>query len=178
MWAQILMVLAVLSLVAGNLIAIAQTDLKRMLAYSAIANVGFILLGFLTAGADGYRRRCTTRSSMCSRHWAHSPGADASRSDFEAEELDDFKGLVRATRCSPAHAGNHVLDRRRAAIRRVLGQAVDHPGAAAAHHVWLATLAVLASVVGAFYYLRMVWFMYFEAGRAQTPIAETQGHCG
>ena len=64
-WQDMLIVLSVLSLGVGNVVAIAQTNLKRMLAYSTISHVGFILMGFIAGAADGIRPRCSTRSRTC-----------------------------------------------------------------------------------------------------------------
>ena len=173
LWAQILTALAVLSLIAGNFIAIAQSSIRRMLAYSAIANVGFILLGFVTARAEGYRASLVyTLVYVLTTLGSFAVVLLAARSDGEAEELDDYKGLgardpllallmlalMFSTAGIPPFAGFWA---KLWIIRALLDT----------HHTWLATLAVLASVVGAYYYLRVIWFMYFEAGRAQTPVA-------
>ncbi len=172
LWVQILTALAVLSLVAGNLIAIAQSSIRRMLAYSAIANVGFILLGFITADAGGYRAALAyTLVYVLTTLGSFAVVLMAARTDGEAEELDDFKGLgardpklallmlvlMFSTAGMPPFAGFWA--------KLWIIQALLH-----GHHVWLATLAVLASVVGAYYYLRVVWFMYFDAGRPQSAI--------
>jgi len=173
LWVQMLMAAAVLSLLAGNFIAIAQTSVRRMLAYSAIANVGFILLGFVSADAGGYRAALAyTLVYVLTTLGSFAVVLLAARTDGEAEELDDFKGLAArdprlallmlalmfSTAGVPPFAGFWA--------KLWIIQALLHAG-----HVWLATLAVLASVVGAFYYLRVVWYMYFDAGRAQSPVA-------
>ena len=173
LWVQILMVLAVLSLLAGNLIAIAQTSIRRMLAYSAIANVGFILLGFITAEPSGYRAALAyTLIYVLTTLGSFGVVLFAARRDGEAEELDDFKGLgsrdpllalvmlmlMFSTAGVPPFAGFWA--------KLWIIQSLLH-----SQHVWLATLAVLASVIGAYYYLRVIWFMYFDEGRAQAPIA-------
>ena len=173
LWVQILTVLAVLSLLAGNLIAIAQTSIRRMLAYSAIANVGFILLGFITAEPSGYRAALAyTLIYVLTTLGSFGVVLFAARRDGEAEELDDFKGLgsrdpllalvmlmlMFSTAGVPPFAGFWA--------KLWIIQSLLH-----SQHVWLATLAVLASVIGAYYYLRVIWFMYFDEGRAQTPIA-------
>ena len=172
LWVQILTALAVLSLLAGNLIAIAQSNIRRMLAYSAIANVGFILLGFITAGSGGYRAALAyTLVYVLTTLGSFAVVLLAARSDGEAEDLDDYKGLgardpllallmlvlMFSTAGIPPFAGFWA--------KLWIIQALLHT-----HHVWLATLAVLASVVGSYYYLRVIWFMYFDAGREQTPI--------
>jgi len=173
LWVQILTVLAVLSLLAGNFIAIAQTSIRRMLAYSAIANVGFILLGFITADPGGYRAALVyTLVYVLTTLGSFAVVLFAARTDGEAEELDDFKGLgardpllavlmlalMFSTAGVPPFAGFWA--------KLWIIQSLLHT-----QHVWLATLAVLASVIGAYYYLRVIWYMYFDAGREQTPIA-------
>jgi NADH-quinone oxidoreductase subunit N len=173
LWVQMLTALAVLSLVAGNLIAIAQRSIRRMLAYSAIANVGFILLGFISAGSGGYRAALAyTLVYVLTTLGSFAVVLLAARIDGEAEELDDYKGLGQrdpllallmlmlmfSTAGVPPFAGFWA--------KLWIIQSLLHT-----HHAGLATLAVLASVVGAYYYLRVIWFMYFDAGRAQTPVA-------
>ena len=173
LWVQILTALAVLSLVAGNLIAIAQTSIRRMLAYSAIANVGFILLGFITAESAGYRAALAyTLVYVLTTLGSFGVVLLAARSDGEAEELEDYKGL--GARDPMLALLMLMLMFSTAGVPPFVGfwaklwiiQALLHT-----QHVWLATLAVLASVVGAYYYLRVIWYMYFDEGREQTPIA-------
>jgi NADH-quinone oxidoreductase subunit N len=172
LWVQILTALAVLSVVAGNLIAIAQSSIRRMLAYSAISNVGFILLGFISADSGGYRAALAyTLVYVLTTLGSFAVVLMAARSDGEAEELDDYKGL--SARDPLLALLMLVLMFSTAGIPPFAGfwaklwiiQALLHT-----HHTWLATLAVVASVVGAYYYLRVIWFMYFDAGRAQNPI--------
>jgi NADH-quinone oxidoreductase subunit N len=173
LWVQILTTLAVLSLLAGNFIAIAQTRIRRMLAYSAIANVGFILLGFISADAAGYRAALAyTLVYVLTTLGSFAVVLLAARDDGEAEEIDDFKGL--GTRDPLLALLMMALMFSTAGVPPFAGfwaklwiiQSLLHT-----QHVWLATVAVLASVVGAFYYLRVIWFMYFDAGREQVPIA-------
>ncbi len=172
LWVQILTALAVLSILAGNLIALAQGSIRRMLAYSAIANVGFILLGFISADAGGYRAALAyTLIYVLTTLGSFAVVLLAARNDGEAEELDDYKGL--GARDPMLALLMLVLMFSTAGIPPFAGfwaklwiiQALLHT-----HHTWLATLAVLASVVGAYYYLRIVWFMYFDAGRSQSAI--------
>ncbi len=173
LWVQILTALAVLSILAGNLIALAQATIRRMLAYSAIANVGFIFLGFISADAGGYRAALAyTLIYVLTTLGSFAVVLLAARNDGEAEELDDYKGL--AARDPMLALLMLMLMFSTAGIPPFAGfwaklwiiQALLHT-----HHTGLATLAVLASVVGAYYYLRVVWFMYFDAGRSQSPIA-------
>ncbi len=164
-WAQMIMAVAVLSLLFGNLIAIAQTNLKRMLAYSAIANAGFVLLGFSTGQAVGYQAALNfTVAYVLTTLAAFGLILVLSRSGFEHDEIADFKGL--STRDPLLAALMLVIMFSTAGVPPFVGfwaklwiiQAL-----LTSHHVWLATYAVLISVIGAFYYLRVVWYMYFEA---------------
>ena len=169
--------LAVLSLLLGNILAIAQTNIRRMLAYSAIANVGFILLGFITAQTGGYRAALTyTLVYVLTTLGSFGVVLLAARSDGEADDLDDYKGLGARDPLLALLMLGLMLST--AGVPPLVGfwaklwiiQALLHGG-----HLWLAVLAVLASVVGAYYYLRVIWYMYFDAGRAQTPILKQTG---
>jgi NADH-quinone oxidoreductase subunit N len=173
-WMQMLMALAVLSLLLGNLGAIAQTNLKRMLAYSAIANAGFVLLGFATGNSAGYQAALNfTVAYVITTLASFGMILMLSRSGFEHDEIADFKGL--ATRDPLLAAMMLALMFSTAGVPPFIGfwaklwiiQAL-----LGGRHVWLATFAVLASVVGAFYYLRVVWYMYFDdAGDRPVPEA-------
>jgi len=164
-WAQMLAAVAVLSLALGNVVAIAQTNLKRMLAYSSIANAGFVLLGFSTGHAVGYQAALNfTVAYVLTTLASFGVILMLSRRGFEHEEISDFKGL---TTRDPLLAGLMlVLMFSTAGVPPFVGfwaklwiiQSLLTTG-----HLWLATFAVLISVVGAFYYLRVVWYMFFEA---------------
>ena len=177
LWVQMLTVIAVLSLLLGNILAIAQTNIRRMLAYSAIANVGFILLGFITAEPGGYRAALVyTLIYVLTTLGSFGVVLLAARSDGEADDLDDFKGLGARDPLLALFMLGLMLST--AGVPPLAGfwaklwiiQALLHT-----HHLGLAILAVLVSVIGAYYYLRVIWYMYFDAGRAQTPIARQLG---
>jgi NADH-quinone oxidoreductase subunit N len=171
-WQQMLLVLSVLSMVLGNLVAIAQTNLKRMLAYSAIAQIGFVLLGMLSGIVGG-------STSGAADAWSASMfylvayvlttlGTFGvmmlmSRDGHEAEDIADLKGLGRR---NPALAFVMlILMFSLAGIPPTIGfyaklavlKAVIDAGM-----IWLAVLAVMMSLVGAFYYLRIVKMVYFD----------------
>jgi NADH-quinone oxidoreductase subunit N len=163
-WTQMLSVLAVLSLLFGNLIAIAQTNLKRMLAYSAISNVGFILLGFVTGTADGYQASLYfTLIYVMVVLGTFGAILLASREGFEADEIADYKGL--AARDPSLAFMVAVLMFSTAGVPPFVGfwaklriiESLVH-----AQQLWLPIVAVVMSVIGAFYYLRIVWVMYFD----------------
>jgi NADH-quinone oxidoreductase subunit N len=171
-WQPMLMILAMLSLAIGNLTAIMQTNFKRMLAYSTISHMGFVLFGLASGSPDG------------------NPAADASaygsalfymltyvlttlatlgialllsREGFDCEEINDLKGLNRR---SPWMAGVLLMSMfSLAGLPPLVGfdakllvlQALLQSG-----HLWLAVYAVLFSLIGAFYYLRVIKVMYFD----------------
>jgi NADH-quinone oxidoreductase subunit N len=148
-----------------------------MLAYSAIANVGFILLGFITADTAGYRAALSyTLVYVLTTLGSFGVVLLAARSDGEAEELDDYKGLGARDPLLALLMLGLMLST--AGVPPFVGfwaklwiiQALLHT-----QHLWLAILAVLVSVIGAYYYLRVIWYMYFDAGREQTPIARQTG---
>jgi len=163
-WADMLMIVAVLSLVLGNVIAIAQSNIKRMLAYSTIAHVGFILLSVQTGTEQGYSAALFyTLTYVVAAAGAFGMIILLSRRGYEAENLSDFKGLNAR---SPWFALMMMfLMFSMAGVPPFIGffgklnaiNAVLSTGSTG-----LAIVMVLASVVGAYYYLRVIWYMYFE----------------
>jgi NADH-quinone oxidoreductase subunit N len=171
-WQQMLMILAVLSLAIGNVVAIAQTNIKRMLAYSTISHVGFLLLGLIAATPDGYAASMfytVTYAVMAAG--AFGMIILLSRAGFEADRLEDFKGLNER---SPWFAFIMlVLMFSLAGVPPTVGfyaklwviEAILH-----GNMVWLAAVAVAFSVIGAFYYLRVIKLMYFDKAEATEPL--------
>jgi NADH-quinone oxidoreductase subunit N len=163
-WQDMLIALAVLSMLLGNVVAIAQSNLKRMLAYSTISHVGFILLGILAGTTEGYRASMFyTLAYVITTVGSFGMILLLSRSGFEADRLEDFKGLNRK---SPWFAAiMMMLMFSTAGVPPFIGfwaklaviGAVLDVGLA-----WLAAVAVVLSVVAAFYYLRVVKLMYFD----------------
>ena len=163
-WQDTLVVLSVLSLVLGNVVAIAQTNIKRMLAYSTISHVGFIFLGLLAGNGEGAQAAMYyTIAYVIMASAAFGIVILLSRRGFDAELLSDFKGLN--TR-SPWFALMMLITMfSMAGVPVFLGFWAKVAVIAAvlnAGYAWLASVAVLFSVVGAYYYLRVVWYMYFE----------------
>jgi NADH-quinone oxidoreductase subunit N len=163
-WQGMLIVLSLLSMVLGNLIAIAQTNIKRMLAYSTIANMGFMLMGFLAADLNGYSAALFyTVAYVLTTLASFGIILLLSRTGFESDQLDDFKGLNQR---SPWWAFMMLLVMfSLAGIPPTVGFYAKFSVLEAAVNqgfVWLAVVAVLTSVVGAFYYLRIVKLMYFD----------------
>ena len=163
-WSQMLVVLAVLSMAIGNIVAIAQSNLKRMLAYSTISHVGYILLGILSGTAQGYQASMFYMISyVIVAAGAFGMILLLARQGFEADKLEDFRGLNAR---SPWFAGMMAfLMFSLAGLPPFIGfwaklgviQAVLN-----VNYTWLAVVAVLFSVVGAFFYLRIVKLMYFD----------------
>jgi len=180
-WQQMLVVLSVLSMAVGNIAALAQTNLKRMLAYSTISHMGFMLLGLLSGVSDGhvYLAASAYASSMfyAITYVITTLGTFGmimllSRNGFESEQIDDLKGLNKR---SPWFALIMLmLMFSLAGIPPFMGfyakfsvlQAVLGTG-----QVWLAVLAVLFSLIGAFYYLRVIKVMYFDEPTETSAIA-------
>jgi NADH-quinone oxidoreductase subunit N len=171
-WSGMLEILAVLSMALGNIVAISQTNIKRMLAYSTIAHMGFMLLGILSGNLDGYG----SAMFYAVIYVLMSLGAFGmimllSREGFEADTLNDFKGLNQ--RSSWLAFMMMILMFSMAGIPPTVGfyaklsvlSAVVNAG-----HVPLAVFAVLISLIGAFYYLRIVKLMYFDAPESHVPI--------
>ncbi|QGZ54261.1 MULTISPECIES: NADH-quinone oxidoreductase subunit NuoN [Paraburkholderia] len=179
-WQEMLIILAALSMIVGNITGIVQRNVKRMLAYSAISNMGFVLLGLLAGIVDN---KATGAASAYSSAMFYSIvylittlGAFGvvmllSRRDFEAETIDDFKGLNQR---NPVFAFVMMLMMfSLAGIPPTVGfyaklavlEATMNAGL-----TWLAVLAVITSLFGAFYYLRIVKLMYFDAPQDEAPI--------
>lgn len=171
-WSQMLILLSVLSMAVGNIVAISQSNLKRMLAYSTIAHVGFLFLGLIAGSAEGY---------AASMFYAIVYALMAlggfgmiillSSAGFEADRLEDFKGLnernawvaflMLVLMLSMAGVPPFVgFWAKWAVLREVV----------AAGAVWLAVVAVVFSIIGLFYYLRVVRLMYFDRAEELGPI--------
>ena len=174
-WQDMVIVLSVLSLAVGNVVAIAQTNLKRMLGYSTISHVGFILMGFVAGTEEGIRAAMfypLTYVLMAAA--AFGMLIVLSRKGFEAENLDDFKGLNAR---SPWFALMMMMVMfSMAGVPPFVGfyaKLVVLSSVLDAGLGWLAVAGVMFAVVGAFYYVRLVWYMYFtepnEASGLQVP---------
>lgn len=168
-WADMIAVVAVLSLIIGNVVAIAQTNIKRMLAYSTIAHVGFILLAIMTGTRDGYAAALFyTLTYVVASLGSFGMVILLSRGGYEAETIADFKGLNER---SPWFALMMMfLMLSLAGIPPFVGFFGKLSAISAvldAGFIGLSVLMVLASVIGAFYYLRVIWYMYFEEAEDQ-----------
>jgi NADH-quinone oxidoreductase subunit N len=190
-WQKMLIVLAVGSLVIGNLTAIAQTNLKRMLAYSTIAQMGFMLLAMLS-GVVGGNALSTANAYSAALFYVVTYALTTlgtfgimlllARTGFECEEIADLKGLNKR---SPWFAFVMLMLMfslagippfvgfwaKLAVLQALLGNGLT------SGMVWLAVFAVVFSLIGAFYYLRVVKVMYFDEPSPEllaAPIAATQ----
>ena len=168
-WQDMVIVLSVLSLAVGNVAAIAQTNLKRMLAYSTISHVGFILMGFIAGTPQG-----VSAAMFYTIAYAFMAAAAfgmiilVSREGFEAENIADYKGLnarepwfafmmlmvMFSMAGIPLFVGFYA--------KLVVLESVLNAGL-----VWLAIVGVFFAVIGAFYYVRVIWFMYFAEAEGE-----------
>ena len=163
-WRWLLAGLAAISLVVGNLMAIAQANLKRMLAYSTVSHIGFLLMGLASGDERGYAAALFYAIVYALMSTAAFGAIIAlSRQGFEAENIDDFKGLnarnpwmAGLVLCAMVSLAGIPPFLGFWAKLMVLGAAVQ------GGMLWLALLGVLAAVVGCFYYLRVVKVMYFD----------------
>ena len=173
-WSQMLSALAVLSLVVGNTVALVQTNIKRLLAYSAIVNVGFILLGFVAGTPSGYIAALYyTLIYVLATLGSFGVILMMSRAGYEADQLDDFKGLWQrdpllalimmflmfSTAGVPPFVGFWAKLR----IFQALWET---------QHIWLVVIAAAMSAVGVFYYLRVVKLIYFDQPTGDAPATQ------
>ena len=177
-WQDMVAWVAALSLVIGNLIALVQANLKRMLAYSTISHVGFLFMGLAHGGPLGYSAAMYYAIAYALMSTA-AFGAIIllSRRGFEAEMVDDFRGLWGR---SPLHALLVLFVMASLAgvppflgfwaKLEVLRAAVD------AGMVWLAVVGVVCAVIGAFYYLRVIKVMFFDEAQGDGAMPHADGH--
>ncbi len=172
-WQQMLVIMSVLSLATGNVIAIAQTNIKRMLAYSTISHVGFILLGILAGTQEGY----TAAMFYTIVYSIMALGGFGivimlSRRGFEADMLEDYKGLHDR---SPWYAAMMMLLMfSMAGVPPTVGffaKLFVLDAVVRVDMVWIALFGVFFSIIGAFYYIRIVKLMYFDKPVDDTPLA-------
>ncbi len=185
-WQQMLVLLSIGSITLGTLAAIAQTNLKRMLAYSMIAQMGFMLLGLVSGVVDGKTLSAANAYSSAMFYLVTyvltTLGSFGiimllSREGFESEEIADLKGLNRR---SPWYAGvMAILMFSLAGLPPTVGfyaklsvlQALITTNLES--YIWLAVFAVVLSLIGAFYYLRVIKVMYFDEPVETAPIVTT-----
>ena len=170
-WQGMLAIMAVLSLAIGNLAAIMQTNIKRMLAYSTISHMGFLLLGILSGTFAGY----SAAMFYAIAYVLMSLGSFGlvvylSQNGHEAEHLDDFKGLN--SRHPWLAALMAILMFSMAGLPPFVGfyaKLAILQSLVGAGFLWLAVVAVMFSLIGAFYYLRVVKMLYFDAPKVDAP---------
>ncbi len=174
-YSTVLTALAVLTMAVGNIAAIAQRNIKRMLAYSTIGHVGFVLLGLIAANADGYAGVLTYMTI----YLFMSMGAFAMiilmrREGFEGELIEDYAGMARVRPVYGLAMGMMMFSL--AGIPFLGGFWAKYAvfiAAVEADHVVLALVALLFSAVGAFYYLRVVKYIYFDTPKGDFALRET-----
>ena len=185
-WQQMLAVLAIASLLVGNLAGLQQTNLKRMLAYSTISQMGFVLLGLMSGVVDGKVDPATVENAYSSAMFyvvtyvlttlaAFGVIQLLAREGFESEEVADFAGLNQR---SPLYAGVMAICLfSMAGIPPLVGfyakLSVLQALVASGHSLYiaLAVFAVVMSLIGAFYYLRVVKVMYFDEPITATSVS-------
>jgi NADH-quinone oxidoreductase subunit N len=171
-WQQMLIVLSVLSLALGNIVAIAQSNIKRMLAYSTISHVGFILLGILAGTAEGYSSAMfyTITYAMMSLGGFGIIMLMA-RQGFEADNINDLAGLNQR---SPWFAFiMMILMLSMAGVPPTVGfwaKLAVLTAVVDVDLVWMAVIAVFFSIIGLFYYLRIIKIMYFDDAVETGPL--------
>lgn len=180
-WQQMLTVMAVVSIAVGNITAIAQTNIKRMLAYSTISQMGFMLLGLLSGFYAGAPADAATNAYSSALFYALTYVFTTlgtfgivmllARQGFEADNLEDYKGLNQRSPWFAAVMMMLLLSL--AGLPPMVGfyaklsvlQAVFATG-----QIWLTLFAVLFSLIGAYYYLRIIKLMYFDEAVDKHPI--------
>ncbi|VAW63637.1 NADH-ubiquinone oxidoreductase chain N [hydrothermal vent metagenome] len=172
-WTDMMVILSVLSMALGNVIAIAQTNLKRMLAYSTISHVGFIMLGLLSGNSEGY----AAAMFYTLVYALMSLGAFGiiillARKGFEADEINDLKGLNQR---SPWFAFLMlIIIFSMAGVPPTVGfwaKLAVLKAVVNADLLWLALVAVFFSIIGIYYYLRIIKLMYFDEAEDQCEIS-------
>jgi len=179
-WQTMLMIVAVASIVLGNLAAVVQQNIKRMLAYSGISHVGFILLGLSVGVADGQTQPALNAYSATLFYAvvyalmslaAFGLVLLLARAGFEADRLEDFKGLNQRSRWFAALLLITMFSL--AGVPFFLGffaKLAVLQAVVAAGYLWVAVVAVVMSLVGAFYYLRVVKLAYFDDPQERQPL--------
>lgn len=175
-WQGMFIIMAVLSLIVGNVIAIAQTNLKRLLAYSTISHVGFIMLGLLAGNQEGYSAAMFyTLTYALMSLGGFGVIILLTRKGFEADNIDDLKGLNQR---SPWFAFMMlIVVFSMAGVPPTVGFWAKLAVLKAVVNIdmlWLALVAVFFSIIGIFYYLRIIKVMYFDDAVDKSEISCTR----
>ena len=177
-WQPMVAGLAAMSLLIGNVIALAQTNFKRLLAYSTISHVGFLFMGLANGGPTGYSAAMFYALSYAlTAAAAFASILLLSRRGFDADNIADFRGLWRT---DPGYALLILFVMASlAGVPPFLGfwaKLVVIRAALEAGMVWLAILSVVCAVIGAFYYLRLIRAMFFEESEGRGPQLQSDSH--
>ena len=164
-WRMMLAIMAALSLVVGNVVAIAQANLKRMLAYSTISHMGFVFLGLANPTPEGFSAALFYAVCFALMETvAFGVILILAKQGFECEMIDDLKGLNRR---SPWMAGMMAIAMFSLAgippLWGFIAKVLVLKAAIAGGMLWLAIVAIICSIIGLFYYLRVIKVMYFDA---------------
>jgi NADH-quinone oxidoreductase subunit N len=172
-WQLMLAAVSALSVILGNLIAIVQTNIKRMLAYSTIAHMGYLLMGFVEAGPEGYA--AALFYAVCYAMMATAAFGvllALSRKGFECDQVSDLKGLNKR---SPWMAFLMMLAMFSLAgvppFWGFMAKWYVLQAAINAHMLWLAIIGIVTAIIGLWYYLHVVWVMYFDEPEPGTELA-------
>jgi len=176
-WQQVILVMALLSAGAGNLLAIAQNNIKRLFAYSAISHMGYALFGILAATAAGYAAALYyVLIYVLMSAAAFGFIVLLSRNGVEIEEVDDLKGLNKRSPWLALMMMIVMLSM--AGIPPTVGfftKLLVLKALVDAHLTWVAVLGLVFAVIGAFYYLRIVKVMYFDDAESTAKIELSKG---
>ena len=169
-WRMMVAIMAALSLVIGNVVAIAQTNFKRMLAYSTISHMGFVFLGFSNPTPEGYSAALFYAVCFALMETvAFGVILALGRKGFECERIDDLKGLNQR---SPWFAGMMAISMFSLAgippLWGFMAKVLVLKAAIDGGMLWLAIVAIICAIIGLFYYLRVIWVMYFEQPAADS----------
>ncbi len=171
-WQGMLIILAIISMAVGNIVAIAQTNIKRMLAYSTISHVGFIFLGLIGGNAEAYSAAmfyAIVYALMAAGGFGLL--VMMSREGYEVERLEDLKGLNERDSWQAAMMALVMFSM--AGVPPTVGFMAKLLVLEAVISVglwWLALVAVFFSIIGAFYYLRVIKIMYFDKPETAEPL--------
>ncbi|WFE68086.1 NADH-quinone oxidoreductase subunit NuoN [Thiomicrospira sp. R3] len=172
-WQQLLVIMAILSMVVGTVIALAQTNFKRLLAYSGIAHIGFLLLGFIAATPEGYSAAMFyVLVYAITSVAAFGMILALSRKGLEFDQIKDFAGMNKRNPWLAAMM--LIIMFSMAGVPPFIGfyaKLVVLEEVIAAGFTWLAIIGVITAIAGAFYYLRVIKVMYFDTAEQDTPLA-------
>ncbi|MDA8169413.1 MAG: NADH-quinone oxidoreductase subunit N [Nitrospiraceae bacterium] len=176
-WSTLLIVLSILSMAAGNILAIAQTNIKRMLAYSSIAHAGYALLGVIAFSPEGLASMMNYLLIYAFMNIGAFTVVTILRTEgMKAEELSDYEGL---SKTHPLLAALMLIFMFSLTgippTAGFIGKFYLFTAAIKAGYTWLTVVAVLMSAISAYFYLRVVMYMYMKEPAKQLEMAKSYG---